>query len=72
MSQAFKRNGWVWIGDADDVFVSRHDEPICLDEKPDGTVRESLEAHLADQRAYIARLTERADKIEAFLKTEKA
>lgn len=68
MSRAFKRNGWVWIGAGEAGWVSRHDEPICLDEKPRGTAIESLEAHLADQRAYIARLTERADKIEAFLK----
>lgn len=68
MSRAFKRNGWVWIGAGEPDWVSRFDEPICLDERPDGTAVESLEAHLVDQRAYIARLTERADKIETFLK----
>ena len=70
--KAFKRNGWVWLGEGTSDFPSRFEEPICLDEKPGGTAIESLEAHLADQRAYIARLTDRADRIEAFLKTKKA
>lgn len=58
----FKRNGAVWIDG----------EMMCVEENPymKLTARAILLDHLRDQRDYIARLTERANKIEAFLNKE--
>ncbi len=53
------RNGSVWLGG----------EPVALDLSPhlNRDARAILRNHLADQRAYIARLTASADRVELFL-----
>ncbi len=54
-----KLNGSVWLDG----------KPVALDLKPHlkRPARAILRDHLADQRAYIARLTASADRVERYL-----